>query len=526
MMARSRGTTGAGMIVETRYGKVEGTSNDGVHAFKGIPFAAPPVGERRWHAPEPPAPWSGVRPATDWGKQAWQPAVEGAGMLSFVFNIRNAAYRDEDCLQLNVFTPGADTAKRPVLVWIHGGGFQGGTGGTPVYDGSNLARRGDVVVVTINYRVGPLGWLNLNELTGGRVPATGNEGLLDQVEALRWIRDNIAAFGGDPGNVTIFGESAGAMSVGALLASASAKGLFHRGILISGATSTANTLTRGVEIADGLLRKLGVSPNDVAKLLALEPETLIEAASGYRAAGGGMSFQPCMDGTVLGEFPLEAVRNGAADGIPVLVGTQRDEWRGFTLNNPQTANLDEAGLLAEVSSNVQEAASLIADYRRIHDGRGDATDPTSLFAAIETDRKMRMPAIDLAEALAARGESAHHYIFGHESPWEGGRLGSPHAIIIGFVFGTHAMSEESTAFFGAGEAADAVSANLQDAFCGLARTGSPRTVAMGDWEPYDAQSRSTGIFVDPVEVASAPYDEERALWVGREVSLPFGPSRW
>ncbi|MDE0420097.1 MAG: carboxylesterase family protein [Gammaproteobacteria bacterium] len=514
------------MIVETRYGKVEGTSNDGVHAFKGIPFAAPPVGEGRWRPPQPPEPWPGIRAATDWGKQAWQPAVENAGMLSFVFNIRNAAFRDEDCLQLNVFTPGADTGRRPVLVWIHGGGFQGGTGGTPVYDGSNLARRGDVVVVTINYRVGALGWLNLNELTGGRIPATGNEGLLDQVEALRWIRDNIAAFGGDPGNVTIFGESAGAMSVGALLAAPLAEGLFHRGILISGATSTANTLARSVEIADGLLRKLDVPPSDAGKLLALEPEALIEAASGYRAAGGGMSFQPCVDGAVLNEFPLDAVKNGAADGIPVLVGTQRDEWRGFTLNNPQTANLDDAGLLAEVSRNVEDPASLIEGYRRIRDGRSVATDPTSLFAAIETDRKMRMPAIDLAEALAARGESAHHYIFAHESPWEGGRLGSPHAIIIGFVFGTHAMSEESAAFFGAGRAADAVSAHLQDAFCRFARTGSPSTDAMEDWEPYDTQRRSTGIFVDPVEVESAPYDEDRALWVGREVSLPFGPSRW
>ena len=299
------------MIVETHYGKVQGTSNDGIHAFRGIPFAAPPIGERRWHAPEPPESWSGVRDAKDWGKQAWQPAVENAGMLSFVFNIRNAAYRDEDCLQLNVFTPGVDTGKRPVLVWIHGGGFQGGTGGTPVYDGSNLARRGGVVVVTINYRVGALGWLNLNELTDGRIPATGNEGLLDQIEALRWIRDNIAAFGGDPGNVTIFGESAGAMSVGALLASAPAKGLFHRGILISGATSTANTLARAVEVSDGLLHKLGLSPkDDVDKLMALEPEALIEAASGYRAAGGGMSFQPCVDGTVLAEFPLDAVKRG------------------------------------------------------------------------------------------------------------------------------------------------------------------------------------------------------------------------
>ena len=514
-------------IVETRYGKVEGTSHAGVHAFKGIPFAAPPTAERRWRAPEPPLPWPGVYAATEWGKQAWQPAVEDAGMMSFVFNARNAAYRDEDCLQLNVFTPGIDAAKRPVLVWIHGGGFAGGTGGTPIYDGTTLARRGESVVVTINYRVGPLGFLHLNELTGGRIPASGNEGLLDQVEALRWIRDNIAAFGGDSNNVTIFGESAGGMSIGALLACAPARGLFHRAILISGAASTANPLDRAVEAAEGLLQRLGLSArDDVDKLLALDPATLTDAARGYRAAGGGMTFQPCIDGTLLAELPLAAIRQGSADGIPVLVGTQRDEWRGFAMTNPLTANLDESGLMAAVSQHVEDAQSVVDGYRRIRRRRGAATDPVSLFAAIETDRKMRMPAIDLAEALAERGESAHHYIFAGESPWDGGVLGSPHAIIIGFVFGTHAFSDASAAFFGKGESADALSTNLQDAFIAFAESGNPRTAALADWTAYNPATRSTAIFGDPVSVASAPYEEERALWVGREVSPPFGARRW
>ena len=318
------------------------------------------------------------------------------------------------------------------------------------------------MVVTINYRLGALGFLHLRELTGGRIPASGNEGLLDQVQALEWVRDNIPAFGGDPSNVTIFGESAGGMSVGALLAFAPARGLFHRAVPISGAASAANSLSRSIEVAEGLLNKLGLSAkNDVDKLLALDPEVLTNAAAGYKAPGGGMTFQPCIDGVQIGELPLDSIKRGAADGVPVLVGTQRDEWRGFALMNPLTANLDENGVIAELSKYVADAQTVVEGYRRIRSRRGDRIDPVSLFAAIETDRKMRLPAIDLAEALAVRGESAYHYIFAGESPWSGGVLGSPHAIIIGFVFGTHAFSDESAAFFGRGEAADALSVLLQ-----------------------------------------------------------------
>ena len=513
-------------IVDTQCGKVEGTIARGVHSFKGIPFAAPPVGERRWRPPEPPEPWSGVRAATDWGKQAWQQATGDDGMLSFVFNSRNAAFRDEDCLQLNVWSTGVDDAKRPVLVWIHGGGFGGGTGGTPTYDGGKLSARGDVVVVTINYRVGPFGFLNLTEVTNGRIPATGNEGILDQIQALKWIRDNIAAFGGDPGNVTIFGESAGGMSVGALLAIESAKGLFHRAMAISGAASVAHTLPKSIEMAEGILGQLELSANDVDKLMALDPEACIDAVAEYRLPGVGMMFQPCIDGTVLKELPIETIKNGSADGIDVLVGTQRDEWLGFTKNNPATANLDEQGLIAEIAHNVANAEELIAGYREIREARGAPADPASLYAAIETDRKMRMPAIDLLETLAERGQSGYHYLFAGESPWADGTIGAPHAIIIGFVFGTHAMSEASAKFFGKGEAADTLSANLQDAIINLARTGNPRTDVLADWVAYDTQTRSTAIFGTPAVVEGAPFEAERSLWVGRDVSEPFGAPKW
>ncbi|MDE0054036.1 MAG: carboxylesterase family protein [Gammaproteobacteria bacterium] len=512
-------------IVETRYGKVEGYSSNGIQGFRGIPFAAPPVGERRWMPPEPPESWAGVRDAKDWGKQAWQAASPGEGPLKFVFNAANAEKRDEDCLQLNVWTPGLDDAKRPVLMWIHGGGFSGGTGGTPVYDGEIMSRRGDVVVVTINYRIGPLGFLNLNGVTGGRIPSTGNEGLLDQVEALKWIRDNIATFGGDPGNVTIMGESAGAMSVGALLAFAPAKGLIHRAMPISGAASTANTLERAEAIGEGIVQQLGLSGNDVDKLLALEPEALLQGAMGFRLPEGGMSFAPVIDGNQLAELPLDAIRGGAADGIPVLVGTQRDEWRLFVCRGALAADLDEARLVTEVSKVVEDAQGVIEGYRQILGGRGHPTDVVSILAAIETGRKMRIPSIELAEAMAARGQPAWQYVFTHESPWDGGYLMASHAIFIGFLFGTHDYSGESAEFFGRGEAADALSGHLQDAVINLARNGNPRTDALADWVPYDTQTRSTAVFGHPVEVASAPFDEERLLWANHPVGLPFGPDR-
>lgn len=195
--------------------------------FKDIPYATPPVEDRRWLAPEPPESRSGVRAAVDWNKQAWQPAAPGEGPLKFVFNAFNTEKRNEDCLVLNVFTPGLGDSQRPVFVWIHGGGFAGGTGYTPIYDGTSLAARGDVVVVTINYRVGVLGFLNLNEITEGRILATGNEGLLDQTMALQWVQDNIASFGGNPDNVTIFGESAGGESVAHMMTSPSWTNLQH-----------------------------------------------------------------------------------------------------------------------------------------------------------------------------------------------------------------------------------------------------------------------------------------------------------
>ncbi len=500
--------------VETRHGVVEGARANGVHAFLGIPFAAPPIGERRWQPPADAEPWRGVRRLADFASQSWQPVMEGMGPLEFAFNAGDADSRNEDCLYLNVWTPGLDDRKRPVLVWIHGGGFQSGTGGTPLYAGTSLAHRGDAVVVSINYRLGAFGFVNLNEVTGGRIPATGNEGLLDQVKALEWVRDNIERFGGDPGRVTIFGESAGGMSVGALMAFRPAAGLFHRAIPQSGACDTSNSLSRAAEYGQAMLDALGVSANASADdLLAVAPDKLVEAGVAASARmGGAMIFQPCIDGTLLSDLPLDSVRGGSADGIDVMVGATRDEWRLFLSMAGFDVQFDDATLEQALAARIDDPQRIIDVYRSVREARGDASDANALFAAIESDRVFRLPAIRLAEAVAERGGKAYQYLFTWESPWGDGSLGSPHAIDIGFVFGTHGFSAGSSEFFGSGPEAEALTEVVQDAWLKFATDGDPRTDALTDWQPYDSDTRSTALFGEPVAVASDPYSEERAAW--------------
>ena len=500
--------------VETRSGVAQGVRINGLHAFLGIPFAAPPVGERRWQPPADAEPWAGVRRFAGFRSQSWQPVMEGMGPLEFAFNARDAGNRNEDCLYLNVWTPGLDDRKRPVLVWIHGGGFQSGTGGTDMYAGTSLAQRGDAVVVTINYRLGAFGFVNLAEVTGGRIPATGNEGLLDQVKALEWVRDNIERFGGDPGRVTIFGESAGGMSVGALMAFRPAAGLFHRAIPQSGACSTANPLDEAAGIGQAMLDALGVSANASAgELLAVAPEKLVEAGVAAGAQlGGTMIFQPCVDGALLSDLPLDSVRDGSADGIDLMVGATRDEWRLFLSMSGFEVRFDDATLEQALAARIDHPRRVIGAYRSAREARGDATDANALFAAIETDRIFRMPAIRLAEAVAERGGKPFQYLFTWESPWGDGSLGSPHAIDLGFVFGTHGISAGSAEFFGSGEEADALTEAVQDAWLKFATDGDPRTEALADWQPYDCDARSTALFGSPVSVASDPYGEERAAW--------------
>ena len=312
------------VAVETDTGRLAGLRRGGILSFRGIPYAAPPLSPLRWRMAEPCRPWSGVRDATRTAavcpQAVSQIEVLTGGMMG---------EQSEDCLYLNVWTPGCDAAKRPVMVWIHGGAFVIGAGSQSTYCGKHLAGR-DVVVVTINYRLGAFGLLNLNDATDGNAPGSGAEGLGDQVLALDWVKRNIAAFGGDPENVTIFGESAGGMSVGALLASPAARGLFHKAIPQSGAAHTGYDRDRSARVARALLDTLGLQPQDFARLKDIPTDAILKAQISLLTAArsgrdtrklGGLPFTPTIDGALLPVRPIEAVRKGSAAGIPLLTGT-------------------------------------------------------------------------------------------------------------------------------------------------------------------------------------------------------------
>ncbi len=508
-------------IVETVSGKVEGVFSKGSYVFRGIPYAAPPVNERRWLPPEPATPWSGVRPALAFGPSAPQPPTQ------FGFLEPPAKQpQSEDCLYLNIWTPGPDGARRPVMVWIHGGAFTSGAGSWVFYNGRRLSTRCDVVVVTINYRLGAFGFLNLSELTKGRIPATGNEGLLDQVLALEWVRDNIARFGGDPQNVTVFGESAGAMSIGVLLAMHKARGLFRNAILQSGAAHHVNSLEAAEEVADMLLRILGIKPEQVGKLRALTMEQLLSAQVELMARANAadlpeleLPFRPVVDGKTIPESPMHAIAKGSADDVAVLIGTSLDEWKLFAILDTQLKSLDEADLLQRCRCLIPggDVAGLIEAYRRARSRRNMPTTPAELYIAIQSDKTFRMPAIRLAEARCGRQLPTYMYLFDWVSPLMNGSLGACHALEIGFVFG---LLDEN--FTGSGEEAQALSRKIQDAWAAFARRGNPSCESLGKWEVYGKQRR-TMILGKQCRLADAPYDEERRAWESFAPSV-VGPS--
>jgi para-nitrobenzyl esterase len=476
--------------LETRSGVVEGQLDWGqldrvreraVRVFRGIPYAAPPVGVRRWAAPEPEAPWTGVRDATRFGPTAPQRPSVLMRMLGM-----DGVASDEDCLTLNVWTPaaGEDGGRRPVLVWLHGGGFTSGSGSMSVFDGAALARRGDAVVVTLNYRLGALGFLWLPELLAAGEPGA-NFGLLDQIAALEWVRAHARRLGADPDNVTLFGESAGAMSIGALLGAPRARGLFHRAILQSGA---------------------------VDALLDAQRHVVDESWRGI----DGLAFQPVAEGAdapgaVLPRMSLEAVAAGDAHEVSLLVGTNLDEWRLFAMPDTKLAALDEAGLRRRLlrapprgaTDPVAFADRLLAHYRA---ARPDAT-PRELWLAMQGDRTFRMPAVRLLEAQRPHQPRCFAYLFTWESPAFDGALGSCHALEVPFVFGS-LRDPRAARLVGDGPAARRLAERMQDAWLAFARDGDP------GWPAYDLAKRATLLLGRECLLESDPLGTERRAWDG------------
>lgn len=505
--------------VATAQGRLEGRPFDGVVRFAGIPYAAPPVGTCRFQPPHPPEPWAGTRDATAFGAVSWQSPGLLGGFLD-----RGSPNCSEDCLFLNVFTPACDDRARPVMVWIHGGGFTSGTGSVPWYDGSSFARRGDVVVVTINYRLGALGFAHLAELGDG-YRSSGLNGILDQIAALEWVRANIAAFGGDPGNVTIFGESAGAMSVGTLLGLPAARGLFHKAIAQSGAAHNHLDPHLAAEVTGALLAALGA--DDLEAVLAADAADLLAAqeavsadllANPGRLAGRGglalaMPFQPVVDGVVLPDPPLESVRAGLSAHVPLLVGTTLDEWNLFHLMSP--GGLDDPALISRLDhmfgASFDGGGRHLADTYRV--ARPDAT-ADEVWCAVLTDWIFRVPAIRLAEAQAHhQPDHTYAYLFSWASRAFGGKLGSCHALDVPFMWNNLDKGGVEI-FLGDGPTPTHLAEAMHDAWWRFARDGRPGHDALPTWPAYDDATRATMGFGEKVEVLHDPAGAERAVWDG------------
>jgi para-nitrobenzyl esterase len=498
--------------VETTLGAVAGSQNDGILAFKGIPFAAPPVGANRFRPPQPAMPWTGTRDATRYGPIAPQTPSP----LESLFGGPQPEQSEADCLTLNIFTPGADGARRPVMVWIHGGAFVTGSGSTPWYDGTAFARNGDVVLVTINYRLGALGFLHLDDVGGEAFAGTGsgNVGILDQVAALEWVRDNIEGFGGDPNNVTAFGESAGAMSVGTLLGLPAAKGLFVKAIPQSGAAHHARPTEEASEMARRFLAEAGLSAdaNGVAALRELPLDALMAAQASLlpkTAASGGLAFAPVVDGIVLPERPIDAIGGGSAADVAVLIGTTRDEMKLFSMMDPSLTDLDDHKLVrrgAAFAGSAEKAEALVATYRAT---RPDAS-AGDLWSAMSTDHVFRIPAVRLAERQSGLGNAVYMYRFDWATPVFGGQLGACHALEIPFVF-DNLDAAGSSMFTGEASAEmRAMASTMHTAWHTFARHGNP-----GDnWPRYTASDRKVMRFDLAPEVVDDPNATEREAWEG------------
>jgi len=498
-------------IVDTKAGKIQGIKDEGIKIFKGIPYAERVVGDLRFKHPVPAERLPGVYMATEYGPVC--PQVISPKLIS-----APNPQSEPDCLTLNIWTPSTDHDKRPVMVWIHGGGLRSHE--ARAYDGRFLAKRGNVVVVTFNYRLNALGFSFIPDIL------TAPLGLLDQITALKWVRDNIENFGGDAENVTIFGESAGGWSVSTLLVMPEAKGLFHRAIAQSGACNPAGfRASEGKDISERVFSEVGIQYGDLDALRKISAYEIVNAESKVweeklKEKHWPLTTPPYIDGEYIPEHPLVLIRKGAAAEVDLLVGTNLNE---STSMKPDDSNnfkeVSENGMhnwiklvMKTLGQNENKAESLINAYRetRKHEGVLSAQ---KVLDAFLTDFEFHISAIRTAEAQSIQNPNTYMYLFTWPSPFMDGKLGAFHTCEIPFVFGILDHPDWNL-FSDTSEEAKKHSEKIMDSWIAFARTGSPSHSGIPEWPKYNIENRSTMILGKEIKAVDDPYGKERMAWDG------------
>jgi len=489
-----------GAIADTSTGKVRGVVVEGTRVFKGIPYGASTSGKNRFMPPVKAAAWTGTRDALAFGPTAPQ-ARDNSGTTA----AGSPAQQGEDCLVLNVFTPGSSGGqKRPVMVWLHGGGFSSGSGSGRILDGSSLARTHDVVVVTLNHRLNVFGYTYLGDAMGADFARSSSVGLLDIVAALEWVRDNITNFGGDPHLVTIFGQSGGGRKVATLMAMPDAKGLFHRAVIESGAVLRLTTHEDAVRQTDLLLAELGLKRGQARELQNVEMERLLAANAAVQKQitlrePGMTPNTPMVDGTVIPSHPWDPQGPALSANIPLLIGYARTEETLYDRPTAETLALDEAGLKARAATRVDgNPARVIEAFRNAHP---EAT-PWDLWILIATDHPRGTYSRELARRKADQhGAPAFAYRYDWETPEGGGHMRSPHTIEIQFVFNNIKIAGPKISTM---PEAYALADKTSAAWAAFARTGDPNTPKLPKWPAYSAASRDTMLFNNECRVEKDP----------------------
>ena len=508
--ARVFADEGSSVTVETSYGRVRGTDVAGIKTFKGIPYGASTAGRNRFKPPMAPAKWTGVRDAIAYGPSAPQ-REPGVGRAASPIAVAAAGLpaESEDCLVLIVWTPAlGDGRRRPGMFWCHGGGFATGSGSSPVTEGANLARRGDVVVVTINHRLNILGFTALEDAGGAEFAGSGDAGMLDIVFALQWVRDNIARFGGDPNTVMIFGQSGGGRKVTTLLAMPSARGLFHRAIIESGATLKLVEREQGARVAHELMSTLGIPKGQARELQKLPLDKIMGAyfqvVRRMNVDQMTQGFSPLVDGTFIPAHPFHPVASGVSADVPVMLGSTRTELTSSA--QPADFELSDAEMRSRIRGLIgAHANSAIEVYQKANRG-ASASD---LYFLIASDHRYSGPVMKIAERRAALGKGpVYLYYFRWETPVDGGRLKSPHTIEIPFAFDNVKAAARLT---GGGPEAMALADRVSDTWIAFARTGDPNTSKLPRWTPFNATDRPTMVIDNESRLVNDPIREQRLV---------------